>query len=77
VEIPVTIEGEIPEKVRTLPPEKQSELLEMANSLSSESQAKAPLISPKGLWAGLDIDLPADDFDELRREIWKNFPREL
>ena len=65
------------EKVRTLPPDKQSELLKFADSLITEAQTKPQLRSPEGLWAGYDIDISEEDIRELRREMWKNFPREL
>jgi hypothetical protein len=58
----VSIEEAIPEKVRALPPEKQSELL---------------ALSPEGLWAEFDIDISAEDIAALRREMWENFPREF
>jgi hypothetical protein len=77
VESAVSIEDAILERVRALPPEKQSELLEVANSLSAEQTPRFPLISPEGLWAEFDINISAEDIAELRREMWKNFPREF
>lgn len=71
----MSIEEAILEKVRSLPPEKQQELLEFAHTLSEPPQ-KAPLRSPRGLWADFDIDISEEDIAELRREMWKNFPRE-
>jgi hypothetical protein len=29
-----------------------------------------------GLWADLHVDISEDDIDEIRREMWSNFPRE-
>jgi len=73
----MTIEEAILEKVRTLPPEKQSELLALADSMAAETQPKQPFRSLRGLWAEYDIDISAEDIKELRREMWKNFPREF
>ncbi len=73
----MSIEEAILEKVRRLPPDKQSELLALADSLGAEARAKAPLRSPRGLWAGLDIDISEADVQELRHEMWKKFPRDL
>jgi hypothetical protein len=73
----MTIEEAILEKVRALPPDKQSELLAVADSLSAEQQTKVPLRSPEGLWAEFDIDISEEDIAELRRDMWKNFPRDL
>ncbi len=38
---------------------------------------KVPLRSREGLWAEFDIDISAEDIMKLRREMWKNFPREF
>jgi hypothetical protein len=35
---------------------------------------KAPRKSLRGLWRGAQIT--AEDIDEMRREMWKSFPRE-
>jgi hypothetical protein len=32
--------------------------------------------SLRGLWKHFNIDLSAEDIDEVRKEVWKNFPRE-
>jgi hypothetical protein len=77
MEFAMSVEEAILERVRKLPPDKQSELLEIANSMSAEAQFKPPLINPEGLWAEFDIDITAEDIAELRREMWKNFPREF
>lgn len=72
----MTIEEAIIEKVRALAPEKQEEVLRFVGSLSSAVRPKPPLRSPEGLWAGFDIDISEEEIAELRREMWKNFPRD-
>jgi hypothetical protein len=72
----MTLEQWIIDAVRSLPPEKQQELLEHAERLKAENQLKKPLRSVKGLWADLGIALSAEDIDEVRRDRWKNFPRD-
>lgn len=72
----MTIEEAILNKVRKLPPEKQRELLRLADGLSAPPQPKPPLRSPEGLWADLGVDISEDDIAEIRREMWKNFPRD-
>jgi hypothetical protein len=71
----MTIEEAILDKVRKLPPEKQQALLKFADSLAAPSPPKL-LRSPEGLWADLDIDISEEDIAEVRREMWKNFPRD-
>jgi len=76
----MSVEEAILERVRTLPPEKREEVLKFADSLADPLKAapktKPPLRSPEGLWADFDIDISEEDIAELRREMWKNFPRD-
>lgn len=72
----MTIEEAMLEKLRSLPPEKQRELLAFADSLGASKKAKPSLRSPEGLWAGHGVDISEADIDELRREMWNNFASE-
>ncbi len=72
----MTIEQTLIEAVRSLPPEKQQELLEHANRLRSEPEFRKSFKSIKDLWAGMGISISAEEIDEMRREMWKDFPRE-
>jgi hypothetical protein len=69
----MSLEEAILSRIRALPPDKQREVLDFAESLSI---TKRPLLSPKGLWADLDLSVSEQDIAEIRREMWKNFPRE-
>lgn len=69
------IEQSILEVIRSLPPDKQRDVLEHAKQLRS-SISKRPRKSGRGLWADLNISLSAEDIDAARREMWKNFPRD-
>ena len=71
----MTLEQIIIDAVRTLSPARQQELLEHVNRLREEPIARKPFKSIKGLWADLHISLEAEEFDDLRSEMWKNFPR--
>jgi hypothetical protein len=71
----VSLEQAILEAVRSLPREKQYEILDHANRLREPRSEKKPLRSVKGLWADLNIDLTAGEIDALQKEMWKNFPR--
>ncbi|MBI4555966.1 MAG: DUF2281 domain-containing protein [Candidatus Hydrogenedentes bacterium] len=64
------------EKVKTLPPEKQKEVLDFVESLAVHSGSSSPCHSIEGLWADLDVELSANDIEEARRELWGAFPRE-
>ncbi len=69
----ITLEQSILEVVRTLPPEKQQEILAHAEKLRGEPGRLKRRRSGKGLWAGLNITLTAEEIEENQREMWKNF----
>jgi hypothetical protein len=71
----MTLEQSIIEAMRSLPPEKQKELLEHAKRLREDTAPRKPFKSIKGLWADLHITLTAEEIEENRRNMWKNFPR--
>jgi hypothetical protein len=73
----MTIEEQVLEKLRDLPPEKQKEVLDFVDSLKETSGAKKPLRSLRGLWANLNIHITEEDIAEARRQMWGNFPRDI
>jgi hypothetical protein len=72
----MSLEQAILEAVRTLPVEKQQEVLNHAARLRDEAGGKIPFKSVKGLWADLGISLSAEEIEENRRDMWRNFPTE-
>jgi len=72
----MSVEQAILEAVRTLPFDKQQEILNHATRLRDEATPKMPFQSIKGILVGRGISVSAEDIDEARREMWKNFPRE-
>jgi hypothetical protein len=71
----MTLEQAILDAVRALPAEKQQGVLDHVKHLSRRHQVAAePRKSGLGLWADLNIDVSAEEIDEARREMWKNFP---
>lgn len=64
-------------KLRGLPPEKQTKVLEFVESLKREAGSEKSLRSLEGLLEDLNIDITGDDIAQARREMWGNFPREL
>ena len=71
----MTLEQSILETVRSLPLDKQQEVLEHAKRLEAESRTQKPFKNMKGLWADLGISLSTEEIDEVQQEAWKNFPR--
>jgi hypothetical protein len=74
-----SVEQAVVEKLRMLPAEKQWEVLDFAEFLQRKSAPQPPRRrrSLKGLWADLKIDITEADIAEVRREMWKNFPRDI
>lgn len=71
----MTIEESIVEIVRTLPEDKQQEVLDFAEFLRQKVGSKSPRRSLEGLWAGHGISLSEEDIAEARREMFGNLPR--
>ena len=73
----MTIEQQILEKLRNLPPEKQKEVLDFVDCLKEKNGTKKPGRSLLGLWADLNVHITEEDIAEARREMWGNFPRDI
>lgn len=72
----MSMEQAILEAVRSLPLDKQQEILVHATRLRNEARPKQPFQSVKGILAGRSSSISAEYIDQTRREMWKNFPRE-
>ena len=73
----MTIAQQVVERLRDLPPEKQQEVLDFAESLRGKNPTGNPRRSLRGLWKDLNIEITEEDIAEARREMWGNFPRDL
>ena len=67
-----TLESELIETVRSLPPEKQQEVLGFARFL--DAKARRPFKNIYGTWKDVDIDISEEDIAEARKEMSANFP---
>jgi EAL domain-containing protein (putative c-di-GMP-specific phosphodiesterase class I) len=76
-EASMTIEQQVLEKLRDLPPEKQKEVLDFVDSMREKNDAKKARRSLRGLWKDLNIDITEEDIAQARREMWGNFPRDV
>jgi hypothetical protein len=72
----ISLEQAILEAVRSLPSDKQREVLGHATRLREQNFSQKPFRSIKGLWADLGVSMAAEEIEETRRAMWKNFPRE-
>jgi hypothetical protein len=73
----VTIEQQVLEKLRGLPPDKQKEVLDFVDFLKERKETTGPRRSLLGLWKDLNIHITEEDIAEARREMWGNFPRDI
>lgn len=73
----MTIEQQVIEKLRELPPEKQREVLEFLESIKEKNGDGKPRRSLLGLWSDLNVRISEEDIRAARREMWGNFPRDL
>jgi hypothetical protein len=64
------------EKLQELPPEKQQEVLDFTEFLAQRVPEKAPRRDLYGLLADLGVHVTDEDIDEIRKEMWSNFPRD-
>ena len=73
----MTVEQQLLEKLRQLPPDKQREVLDFAEFLQKKQRAGKPRRSLLGLWAGLGFHVTEEDIAAARREMCGNFPRDI
>jgi len=73
----MTIEQQVLEKLRDLPPERQKEVLDFVDFLKEKNGAKNPRRSLRGLWKNLNIEITEEDIAQARREMWGSFPRDI
>jgi hypothetical protein len=73
----MTIEQQVLERLRRLPPEQQKEVLDFVDFLKEKNGAPKKLRSLEGLLEDLNVDITEKDIAEARREMWGNFPRDI
>ncbi len=72
----MSVAEQLVETVGTLPPERQQEVLDFAEFLAVRYVANGPRRSSRGICADLGIEITQEDINNVRREMWANFPRE-
>jgi hypothetical protein len=72
----MTVEEQVLEQLRQLPPQKQKEVLAFVSLLRERAKAKIRR-SLRGLWADLNVTISERDISEARREMWGSFPRDI
>ena len=62
------------EKIRRLPPEKQQEVFDFVEEIEQKAGVKK-IRRVGGALEHLGLHISAEEIDEARREMWRNFPR--
>ncbi len=73
----MTIEQQVLDKLRDLPPDKQQEVLDFVHALKEKNGPKSRYAVCSDSWADLDVHITAEDIAEARRELRGNFPRDI
>ena len=76
----MTMLEELIARARALGPEQQKRLVEYAEALVRDEAAgatKQARRNAKGALAHLGVRLREEDLEEVRREMWAKFPRDL
>ncbi len=72
----MTMEHQVLEKLRDLPPEKQKEVLDFVDFLREKNGPKKPRRGLVGLWSDLNTHITEEDNAQARREMRSKFPRD-
>lgn len=72
----MTVDDVVIEKLKALRTDRKQEVLDFVEFLEAKDAPKAPRPDLYGSLADLNIDLKEEDISEMRKEAWKNFPRE-
>jgi hypothetical protein len=75
----MTIAEAVAKSVESLPPEKQEEVLDFVEFVRSRPgpHRGGALKSIRGIWKDSGIQISDEDLRQARREMWRNFPREM
>lgn len=72
----MSIERSVIEKILSLTPDQQREVMDFVESLPKGPSDPHPRRSLMGLFSNLNIHITEEDIAQARREMWGNFPRE-
>lgn len=72
----MTTSDKIAEKLKSLPQERQHEVLRFVEALTRFPKASNTPGSPRGLWAEFRVDITETDIDDARNSLWSGFAQD-
>ncbi len=69
----MTTEQAVMDKLKTLSPEEQQQVLEFAESLHEQNGSRSPRRVLKGALSHLNIHITEQEIREARREMWSGY----
>lgn len=70
------IEDQVVNMMRQLPAERKHEVLHFVRELYKKYTTQQPRKSLMGIFADPDLDITAEEIDDVRREAWAISPKE-
>lgn len=67
----MSYEQVILERLRTLPRDKQREVLDFVDFLAHKSSPNKQYKGMQGLWEKFNLDISEADIEDLRKEMWE------
>lgn len=73
----MSIEQSVMQNLRQLPVEKQMEVMDFVEFLRQKQTSKQTRRNPIGMFADLKVSISEEEIDDMRKEMWANFPRDI
>ncbi|MBN1343296.1 MAG: hypothetical protein JXQ73_11485 [Phycisphaerae bacterium] len=73
----MTIQESVLAHLKSLPVDQQVKVLDYVEQLPGPNVRREPFKDLRGAFAQLDVDLSPEDFQQVRREMWRSFPRDI
>ena len=77
IEVPEELQGALQAQAKAAGLSMEAYVGSVLANVAGEATERKPLKSMLGMWAKYNIDLSAEDIDENRRDMFKNFGEEF
>ena len=73
----MSLEQRALENFRQLSIDKQAEAVDFLEFLAEKTKKKKPFKSLKGAYSDLNATITLEDIQDIRKEMWADFPRDI